>query len=102
MKIAPFNSRLIVSPVTSEYKRTDGGIDLENDVSEGVIVEVSIELKELLEVDDHILYNKGSGQNQYYKGKACLWLSNSEIYGKVSYEDEIESEISNGKKLTDL
>ncbi len=86
MNIAPMNSRLIVSPVATEYEKTEGDIFVENDLSEGVVLEIAPELKDLYAVDDHVLYHKDGGQSQYYKGKSCLWLSQNEIWGIVTYD----------------
>lgn len=91
MKIKPFGNRLIVLPISNEYQKTEGGIEVNNDLLEGQILEVSDDLKELFKVDEIVLYQKDCGQSQYYQGKACLWLNtNSDIWGVVS-EKEVQT-----------
>lgn len=87
-KIIPMNEKLIVSPITIDYKRTDGGIDVSSDLAEGIVVEVSQDLSQLYKIDDHILYPIEAGKTQYYKGKSCLWIEAILIWGIVE-EDTI-------------
>lgn len=93
MKIKPFGNRIIVLPIATEYQKTEGGIAIENDLSECVVFEVNEEEKEIFKIGDIVLYHKDSGQSQYYQGKACLWLStvpNTDIWGIVS-EKEVQT-----------
>lgn len=88
--IQPFGKRILISPIATEYKKTEGGIDVDTDLNEGIVVEVSADVKHLFNQDDHVLYTKGSGQSEYYKSKACLWLNDFDIWGIVTY-DEIKN-----------
>lgn len=89
MRIEPFGHRIIVSPTVSEYTKTEGGIVVDDDLSEGVVVEVSDELVGKFMPGQHVLYHKDSGQSQYYQGKSCLWLNtNTDIWGIV-FPDKI-------------
>lgn len=89
MKIKPFGQRILVLPLSSEYEKTEGGIVVDNDLSEGVIVEVSDELEGLFKVEDKVLYQKEGGQSQYYNGFVCLWLNtNSDVWGTVTEEEK--------------
>lgn len=94
--IKPFGNRIIISPIGSEYKRTEGGIDVDNDLLEGVVIAVSEDMKELFSIDDVVLYPKDGGHSQYYKGKACVWLNAdknglNEIWGIVTEDERIEN-----------
>jgi hypothetical protein len=75
MKIQTMGAKILVSPVEMKNHKTEQGLEIiQTEICEGVIVEVSNDLKHLYSIDDHVIYTEGSGLSQYYKGKTCVWL----------------------------
>lgn len=68
-------SKLLLEPQKRKEQKTKSGIDVtNNELNEGIVVEVSDEFKEIYSVGDTVLYSSGAGQGEYYQGKPCVWI----------------------------
>lgn len=78
--IKPVGQKILVKPSSTEHHVTDSGlVAVENQISEGVVVEVSDFLSELYKPGSVVLYPKGAGTNHLYKGEPHLWLNGQEF-----------------------
>ncbi len=82
MKLKPIGSKLLIEPKEKENFKTEGGIEIvQNELSEGTIIEVSEGFESLYKVGDTILYNADAGKPQPYNGKQCQWIDGRAISG---------------------
>lgn len=84
-KLEPQGSKILVLPLNTEHKESEGGLVLvDNELTEGEIVELSKELSEIYKKGDIILYPKNAGTSQVYNHKPHLWLNGTGApYGDV-------------------
>lgn len=75
IKLIPQGTKLLVLPLSTENKKSEGGLEIVNtELSEGEVVEISKELSEIYKKGDVVLYQKGTGVSQMYKHKPHLWI----------------------------
>ena len=80
MRLLPMGSKLLIEPQKRKEYKTEAGIDVINsDLSEGKIVEVSDDFKEIYKEGDIVLYSLGAGQGEYYQGKPCVWIDGRSV-----------------------
>lgn len=75
MRIKPLGSKLLIIPQIRKNHKTEAGIEITNeDLSEGVVVEVSDDFKDTISIDDVVIYAANAGQGEYYNGRQCVWI----------------------------
>ncbi len=75
MRLQPLGSKLLIAPREKTNHRTEAGIEIvQNELAEGVIIEVSDEFKAFFNPGDVVLYSMGAGNGEYYKGQSCMWI----------------------------
>lgn len=94
MKIKPVGSKLIILQKEKTNFKTEGGLEVvENELREGVVVEVSDEFGKLYKKGDIVLFPDGSGISEFYNGQYCRWIdgrsvaTGGEIWGIIPEED---------------
>jgi len=89
MRLVPtrlFNGRLIVEPLKKKEETINGVIVAESvnaELSEGVVVAVADNIKDVLSVGENVLYPTASGSGQWFNNKACIWLTIADVWGVV-------------------
>lgn len=75
--LIPVGKKILVLPRPKEdHHTTESGLAIVDvNLSEGVIVAVGNEVKDIYKEGMVIIYSKGSGVGQFYQGKAHLWIS---------------------------
>lgn len=74
--LQPVGKKILVLPKPKEdHHKTKSGLAIVDvNLSEGVIVAVGNEMKDVYKEGDVVIYSKNSGVGQFYQGKAHLWL----------------------------
>lgn len=86
--IEPIGNKLVVEPISTETKKTDGGIYAVSnaELHEGKVVAVSKSIESLFSIGDIVLYPEKKGNAHVIDGKTYLWLDctleKEEIWGK--------------------
>jgi co-chaperonin GroES (HSP10) len=95
--IEPMGCKVIVFPIERKEEKIDSIIIPETanaDLLEGEVVEVGVGVKHLYKAGDKVLFPKGAGVGQFYKGKPHVWLDGgddktlSQIWGVITREKE--------------
>lgn len=74
-KLVPQGTKILVLPLETENKVSDGGLEIVNtELGEAKVVAVSKELGDVYKVGDTILYPKTTGVSQFYNHKPHLWI----------------------------
>lgn len=96
MRLIPVGSKLLITKQERKAAVTDNNIEIiQNDLKEGVVVEVSEEFKDLYSIGDIVLYSSGAGQGEYYNGQNCVWIDGrgikdgGDVWSKVIYDEGI-------------
>jgi hypothetical protein len=75
MRLKPFGSKLLVLPQERKNFITEGKIELiENELSEGLVIEVSDVFSDVIKEGDIVCYSAEAGKPQPYNGKSCIWI----------------------------
>ncbi len=75
-KIKPCGSKLLILPISKENYVTKGNIELvENELSEGKVIEVGTDVQGLYSEGDIVIYPQDAGLSQVYNGESYLWLN---------------------------
>lgn len=93
MTIQPVGKKILVLPKPKEeHHKTESGLTVVDvTLSEGVVVAVGREIKDVYKEGDVIIFSKNAGVGQFYQGKAHLWLD-----GEGAPQGSIWGIISNG------
>jgi co-chaperonin GroES (HSP10) len=89
MKLKPVGQKILVKPIEEQQTTTDSGIFVVNQtLAYGEVVEVSEEYGDIYSVGDTVIFPKGAGISEQYKGNICLWLNakgapDGDIWAKV-------------------
>lgn len=91
--IQPVGTKLIVKPIEMKKHVTKAGLQVESiDLREAVVVGIGTDMKDIYKPGDRILYPRGAGVGQLYKGEAHFWLdgrgtnNNGDVWGVISDE----------------
>ena len=93
MRLLPLGSKLLIEPQERKEHKTQAGLEILNaELSEGKVIEVSDDFKEIYKQGDTVLYSRGAGQGEYYQGKTCVWIDGRSINNggdvwSLCYED---------------
>jgi co-chaperonin GroES (HSP10) len=89
-KIEPMGGKMLVHPLAKKEEKVDSIYIPETAnaaLSEGVVVDVSEKIAEVVQTGDKIIYSTGAGVGFMYKGKPHVWLEIGDLWGKVTKED---------------
>lgn len=88
-KITPVGQKLLVHQIKTEHHQTDAGIfAVDTTLVKGKVQEVSTELAHLYKYGDIVIFPDKTGINQPYKGDIYLWLTNNDIWGVETKDEE--------------
>lgn len=75
--LIPVGKKILVLPKPKEdHHKTESGLAVVDvNLSEGIIVAIGHEIKDIYKEGDVIIFSKNSGIGQFYQGKAHLWMS---------------------------
>ena len=74
-QIKPVGEWIIVNQIP-DYFKTDSGLSIvEENLTQGIVMAVSDDLKDIIKEGDKVVYPKSAGIAQYYNHKPCVWLN---------------------------
>ena len=104
LKITPQGKMILVLPLKNEDYQMGSGIIVANtQFVVGEVVELSPEFKDVYKQGDVVMYPKGAGNSQPYKGESHLWINgNGYPLGDVTAIVSEEKKVAPKKRLDNL